>query len=108
TSPAAESPIGSSKDRGEDRSDESTTVDQGALRALQDRQASRRDADHLQEPAAQGATGLSGRRGLWHEWREGVCPGRSGTKVAGRIFTVSAGPRGGASCSGPTSTPASG
>src|SRR5439155_1126551 len=40
-----------------------TTVDQGALRTLQDRQASGRDADHLQESATQGPTGIDPRRG---------------------------------------------
>src|SRR5206468_7466465 len=42
--------------------DESQTVDQGALRALQDHQAPGRDARDLQESPAQGAPGIARRR----------------------------------------------
>src|SRR5438105_3826684 len=86
-------------------SDEGTTVDQSALRTLQDRQASGRDADHLQESATQSPTGVKLGGGLrllpmpppriapakpalernkgestWREWREWICRGRSGAK----------------------------
>jgi len=48
----------SRRSKGTRGDDEGETVDQGAMRALQDRQAPRRDAHHLQEPPAQGAAGV--------------------------------------------------
>src|SRR3989454_12731744 len=82
-------------------SDEGTTVDQGALRALQDRQAARRDADHLQEPAPQSATGLRAGGGDYGtSGGGGSAPGKEGRERGGGNLRAPAGHGAGGSAPG--------
>ena len=68
------------------------TVGQDELRALQDRAARGRDADHLQEPAAQAAARLR-ESDSWHESRASIFRERSGARSRSPTSTASAGRR---------------